>query len=445
MNKFMEDTDSLVEYKYRCLVYPNITYQKDFTKDSYYIIMSRILEHLTELRPDVHFTVLTPEIMPGFQYKNTEQVIYNQPSYPNTMRCHFDTKRLLEIIDWKNKDWDFVYTYLPEHTLRLKNLFYNVTNCKPIFFGYCGYIEIPATAKYDMSMLRANFNGILEMNSCGVNSQALKDEIINHASNFLNKEQVSKMKKIIKPLYRGWDNVDGERKQPSTDKKIIVFNHRPNTYKSYPWFLKQMDKLWKQRQDFKVWVPLADTQDREYISIDKFNRQGYFTELSKCWVGVCGKSYHKGWVNSAADGMSVGTPYIFLNENYYSETIKDSGIYFSDDNEFMIKINKILDDENYRKKYSKKSKETAKENTWDITIKKYNEHFLLAEKKLKQIKEKTESYKKIVSYIIKKGYVTKRELKAYLNWGVRIPFDAYRNKLRNETKVKFTKYGYGVK
>ena len=223
--------------------------------------------------------------------------------------------------------------------------------------------------------------------------------------NFLNKEQVSKMKKIIKPLYRGWDNVDGERKQPSTDKKIIVFNHRPNTYKSYPWFLKQMDKLWKQRQDFKVWVPLADTQDREYISIDKFNRQGYFTELSKCWVGVCGKSYHKGWVNSAADGMSVGTPYIFLNENYYSETIKDSGIYFSDDNEFMIKINKILDDENYRKKYSKKSKETAKENTWDITIKKYNEHFLLAEKKLKQIKEKTESYKKIVSYIIKKVYV----------------------------------------
>ena len=70
MKNFFEDIDTEVEYKYRCLVYPNITYQKDFTKDSYYIIMSRILEHLTELRPDVHFTVLTPEIMPGFQYKN---------------------------------------------------------------------------------------------------------------------------------------------------------------------------------------------------------------------------------------------------------------------------------------------------------------------------------------------------------------------------------------
>ena len=96
MKNFFQDTDVSKEYKYRCLVYPNITYQKDFTKDSYYIIMSRILEHLSKLRPDVHFTVLTPEIMPGFQYKNTEQVIYNQPSYPNTMRCHFDTKRLLD-------------------------------------------------------------------------------------------------------------------------------------------------------------------------------------------------------------------------------------------------------------------------------------------------------------------------------------------------------------
>ena len=445
INKFTEEVDSKVEYKYRCLVYPNITYQKDFTKDSYYIIMSRILEHLTKLRPDVHFTVLTPEIMPGFQYKNTEQVIYKQPSYPNTMRCHFDTKRLMEIIDWKNKDWDFVYTYLPEHTLQLKNLFYNVTNCKPIFFGYCAYIEIPATTRYDMSMLHANLSGILEMNTCGVNSQALKNEIIKVASKFLSITQIDRLQKIIKPLPRGWDNVKGPRINPPTDEKIIVFNHRPNSYKSYDWFLKQMDKLWEQRKDFKVWVPLSNTKDREYIYIDKFNRQGYFTELSKCWVGVCGKSYHKGWVNSASDGMSVGTPFMFLDEDYYSETVKDSGIYFNTDDEFNKKINKVLDDNDYRNKYSKKSKELSKQNTWKEVVKQYNEHFILAEKELKEIKQETDSYKKIIKYISDKGYVSKRELKSHLNWGMRIPFDAYRNKLRNETKIKFTKYGYGVK
>ena len=138
--KFTDQKDNSKVYKYRCLVYPNITYQKDFYKDSYYIIMSNILKHLTNLRKDIHFTILTPEIMPGFTFENSEQVIYKQPSYPNTMRCHFDTDRLKEIIDWKNKDWDFVYTYLPEHTLQLKNLFYNITNCRPVFFGYSAYI-----------------------------------------------------------------------------------------------------------------------------------------------------------------------------------------------------------------------------------------------------------------------------------------------------------------
>ena len=143
--------------------------------------------------------------------------------------------------------------------------------------------------------------------------------------------------------------------------------------------------------------------------------------------------------------MSVGTPYILLNANYYSETIKDTGIYFDDDKEFMVKINKILDDENYRNKYSKKSIDTAKQNTWQKTIKQYNEHFVLAEKELNEIKQDTDSYKKIVKYILDNGYVSKRQLKSYLNWGIRIPFDAYRNRLRNEIKIKFTKYGYGVK
>ena len=445
LNKFTKQIDDTVEYKYKCLVYPNITYQKDFYKDSYYIIMSRILENLTKLRPDIHFTVLTPEIMPGFQYSNTEQVIYKQPSYPNTMRCHFDTNRLKEIIDWKNNDWDFVYTYLPEHTLQLKNLFYNVTNCKPIFFGYCAYIEIPATAKYDMSVLHNNFNGILEMNSCGVNSQVLKEEILKHAKEYLSDDSVNSMEKIIQPLYRGWDNVIGERKIPPTDKKIIVFNHRPNTYKSYPWFLKQMDKLWKQRQDFKVWVPLADSEDREYVYNDKFDRKGYFTELSKCWVGVCGKSYHKGWVNSAADGMSVGTPYIFLNAGYYSECIKDAGIYFNDDDEFMKEMNKMLDDENHRNEYSEKSKEIANENTWKKTIISYNKHFIEAEKKLNVLKDKTDSYKKMFKFIHDKKSVSKSDILEYMGWGIRISFDGYRNLLRKEPTIKFTKNRYEVK
>ena len=437
-------SDDDVEYKYRCLVYPNITYQKDFSKDSYYIIMSRILEHLTKLRPDIYFTILTPKIMPGFQYKNTEQIIYDQPTYPNTMRCHFDTKRMLEIINYKKKDWDFVYTYLPEHTLQLKNLFYNRTDCRPVFFGYSAYIEIPETTKYSMSMMRNHLNGILEMNTCGVNSQAVKDTIVENAKGFLDNEQIKTLEQIIQPVPRGWDNIDGKRKKPSTSIKTIVFNHRPNSYKSYDWFLRKMDELWGQRKDFNVWVPLADKKDREYIYNDKFNREGYFTELSRCWVGVCGKSYHRGWTNSASDGMSVGTPYLFLDVDYYQQYADAAGIYFDTDTDFLTKINKILDDENYRKEYSEKSKKIALENTWDKTIHLYNEHFILAEKELNIIREETDSYKKIIKFIKSRKCTTKDDLKTHLGWGVRIAFSAYRNRLRNEDKIILTKQGYEV-
>jgi len=444
MNDFFQDADEGREYPYRCFVYPNITFQKDFTKDSYYIIMSNILKHLTKLREDIHFTVLTPEIMPGFQYDNTEQIIYRQPTYPNEMRQHFDTYQLKKITDYKTKDWDFVYTYLPEHTLLLENHFNNMTNCRPVIFGYDAYIEIPKTTGYESSLLRNHYAGLMSMNSCGVNSQAVKDTIIENAPSSLPDKDIEKLKDIIEPLPRGWDNVEGPRKEPKTNPKIVVWNHRANSYKSYPWFLQQIDKLWEQRKDFEAWVPLADTIDREYIYNKKFDRQGYFTELSKCWVGACGQSHHTGWANSASDGMAVGVPYIFYEADYYSQYAKDAGIYFKKDDEFMSEVNKILDDEIHRNNYSSKCKILGKENSWEEIVKQYNVHFKKAEKKLKMVKE-TDSYKKMVDYIHKVGSVTKKQLLEYIGWGRGIPFNIYRNRLRQEPTIKLTKYGYEVK
>ena len=445
MNNFFQDTDEGKEYPFRCLVYPNITFQKDFTKDSYYIIMSNILKHLSKLREDIHFTILTPEIISGFEHHNVDQVLYYWPTYPNDMRQHFDTRDLKKVTDYKNKDWDFVYTYLPEHTLQLENHFYNLTNCRPVIFGYDAYIEIPKTTGYESSLLRHHYAGLMSMNSCGVNSQAVKDTIIEHAPSCLPDKDVEMLKDKIEPLPRGWDNVEGPRKKAQTEPKIIVWNHRANSYKSYPWFLQQMDKLWEQRKDFIVWVPLADSVDREYIYNKKFDRQGYFTELSKCWVGVCGQSHHTGWANSASDGMAVGVPYIFYDADYYSQYAEDAGVYFKKDDEFMNEVNKILDDEGHKKLYSKKSEYLGKQNSWEEIVKQYNNHFVKAEEKLKMVKQDTEGYKKVFDYIHKRGSVTKKELLEYVNWGRGIPFNIYRNRLREEPTIKLTKYGYEVR
>ena len=56
----------------------------------------------------------------------------------------------------------------------------------------------------------------------------------------------------------------------------------------------------------------------------------------------------------------------------------------------------------------------------------------------------TDSYKKIVEHIHKKKSVSKKELLDYMGWGVRISFSEYRNRLRLEDTIKFTKNRYEV-
>ena len=56
----------------------------------------------------------------------------------------------------------------------------------------------------------------------------------------------------------------------------------------------------------------------------------------------------------------------------------------------------------------------------------------------------TDSYKRILNFIHKKKSVSKKDILEHLNWGVRISFSQYRNRLRLEDTIKFTKDRYEV-
>ncbi len=135
MNKFF-DFDSK-EYKYKILVYPNITFQKDLECDSYVVVLSNVIKVLNSIRDDLHFTVVTPKPTQNIgRLENVREVVYKLPSYPNAMRIHFDYFDLQRIVNWQDNEFDIVYSHLPEHTLQLSNLFFNNTNIRPKFIGY---------------------------------------------------------------------------------------------------------------------------------------------------------------------------------------------------------------------------------------------------------------------------------------------------------------------
>ena len=90
----VEDNDK--EYKYKILVYPNITFQKDLEKDSYVVVLGNIIRELNKIRDDLFFTIISPSHINSLEFKNTEQIIAPQIGYPNSMRMAFPFKEIFE-------------------------------------------------------------------------------------------------------------------------------------------------------------------------------------------------------------------------------------------------------------------------------------------------------------------------------------------------------------
>ena len=442
---FSDESNTEKKYPYKVLIYPNITYAKNLSQDSFIVVINNIITHLANIRSDIHWTILLPEKLDIFTNKNNiEQILYSLPTYPNQMRCHFDSTKFLEAIDWRNRDFDVVYSNLPEHTLKLKNILFNTTNIHPEFIGYTHWTEFPEITEYSTSLIDHNFLGLLEMNKCGINTLGQKKLILKHALKHFNAETVEKLSEIVVPQYLGWETPTYEKRERQT--KTIAFNHRPHEYKNYPWFLNQMDIIFSELGDvFNVWVPLAEKADRKYIIVgNNHNRIEYLSNLSSCYIGVCGKQNYSGWSISATDGLSVGVPYLFSDDDYYHELAGDSGIYYSTDEDFREKVKKFItetDGEN-RKNWSRMSLERFEESKWEIAIDQFNKMFQTTFDNLPQLRSNTDSYVKIVNFIKQNLSVSKREILDYMGWGVRIVFNSYRNRLRDEPGIVFTSDRY---
>ena len=148
------------EYKYKILVYPNETFQKDLEKDSYVVVLRNVIKELNKVRDDIHWTILTSKHVMSLQFENTEQLMISMPSYPNKMRTHFNADEILKVIDWRNEEYDIVYSHLPEQTLALSNLFKNSTNLSPKIIGYSHWFDFNNSSVKNMSI--QNFAGYLK-------------------------------------------------------------------------------------------------------------------------------------------------------------------------------------------------------------------------------------------------------------------------------------------
>ena len=452
ISNWLEDPHKDHEYKYRVLVYPNITYSADIERDSYVVVIRNALKYLTTEYPNVQWVLLTPTVINSIsRIPHTEQRIYPLPSYPNSMRAHFNVPQFLDVINWREEDFDIVYSHLPEHTAQISNVLTNSTNISPKIVGYCHWYEVEENTAYTKNLLHANIAGTLHMEECGVNSEWLKQLVLNRAAIDFSARVVAKLDGIIQPHYLG---VDSEEINIPTDRKYspgaILFNHRPNEYTGWLWFSKAMDKLWEQRQDFKVYTTLAQVDKPWNEKVNLSTRQEYLEFLQNVpMMGVGCFERYSAWSISTTDSLSQGVPCLLPNSLCYPEMVgsaKYNDWLYNSRDEFISKLNALLDNPLLAQNVNRGIPgftTMVKSMAWEHRVEKWfggwNHIFDLSDYSMRS---KTESYQKIVEFIRKQGFATKQQIIEHMNWGVSIPWGKYRNLLRTEKGVKFTKNGY---
>ena len=440
---FTNDQDSEKEYNYKILVYPNITYMRDLEKDSYVVVLHNVIKELNKIRDDIHWTILSPTDIKSLTFENTTQIPINMPSYPNAMRCHFNYEEIKKNLRWKYTDYDVLYSHLPEHTLNMINLLENDTNINPKVVGYCHWYEVPENTNYSKTMLMNNVAGMLEMEECGVNSEWLKDLVLDKVARTYHPRIVHSLEEIIQPHYLGIDKVDMKSKPTGNN---IIFNHRDNEYTGFRWFINQMDLLWEKRQDFTVYTTLADI-DRPYARRVKISsRDEYLKFLKSMKVGVGCFQKYSAWSISTTDSLSMGVPYVLPNKLCYPEMVgKDYPLLYNNSKEFLQNIEDVLNSDFVRGVAVAYLRKNINDFKWENRVPSwFNKWNFLNPNEFKMIGNKSESYNKILDFIHKKKSATKNDILTYLNWGVRISFSPYRNRLRKEPTIRFTKDRYEV-
>ena len=439
MNLFDLDEEKREVKTVRVLVYPNITFQKDLEKDSYIQVIKNQIKLLNEIRSDLWFYLVLTEPTPSLMFDNVTQYYIDLPTYPPTMRSHFDVSKIQKILN-NGLDFDLVMSHLPEHTHALKNTMYNVTHHTPPVFGYCHWFDVKDVVAWPKDSFLQNITGLLEYDRCYLNTQHQKDLVINQARETFNDTVIEKLNDILTVQHLGVNCEDIVEEINKTPEKTIVFNHRPDTYKHFKEFIAVIDKLWEIRQDFKVWIPLLEKPNRDYVVTYKYNKKKYYQELKRCYVGFSPKQKYGGWSVATTDGMMNGVPYIMYNDTYYEE-LHPQGDFFDNDHDAFMMLNNYLSDPEYRNEKAKKAidyvRTTLIYKDKMIEMSNYINELLSNTKTMGE----TDKMNEILEFI-KKGPTTKEELMSKLGWGRGIKWTPYRRALMNHPNIYDTMNEY---
>jgi glycosyltransferase involved in cell wall biosynthesis len=334
----------------KVLVIPNITNSSNIDKDSFVDVIHNHIKALDSYG-EYFWNILMPvgKVSKKLNLSNVKQHEVDIPGDMMNQRS-FPSPKLINLL--KDIDYDVIYSHLPDwpQVGRYKKS----TDTKIV--GYAHWFEMKScngpdnrAGKAKWLWLPVEIIGVSQMDVCYLNTQDQKNRVLEEARETFNDEFVQKLDEILKVWNLGVPQdkiVDSI--QPSK-QNIIVFNHRAAAYKGYPKFIELVKEYRTQRQDFTVWIPQLDGKSpHPWIDNTKVPKHDYYKRLQNCKVGVQMRQTNYGWSVSGTDCMMNGTPMIWQESDCYHE-IDPNGMFFKTKKEFFGYLDKMLDDDNFRK------------------------------------------------------------------------------------------------
>jgi len=446
LEQFFEDTKDLSSVNkntYQILCVPNITSQNNLDKDSYVLVMHNVIKELNKIRDDLFFHLPITKFCKQLDFDNTKQYIFKMPSFPNSMRAHYDFYQWNEVLNAKKIEMDIIWSHLPEQTTNIKNHCHNTYSQDIPVIGYSHWIENSEFApNWKTTFYHNNITGMLQMNKCGLNTQTQIDALLEEATEYYSQKTIDKLRNIMTPLYLGIETNKINGFPSFKTDKVIVFNHRTKEYRGWKHFIKIIQKLREQRQDFKVFCSMIDPSgiqilkktfdDISFFDFDgPDNRDEYIRKLENCRFGFHGGSR---WAMSSQDGLCKGVPYVFEIGNETGELFghkMETG--FKTTDKAVELFNRMLDDNDWRNKQSQLAiNHCGDVHSWGNRILPFNK--MIDDAIDKQTSDMIQSGDKkddIVDFIKTKRMVDTKTMSDYLGWGKQIGFRRYRNYVRS--------------
>ena len=353
-----------IDYKNsrKVLVIPNITNSSNIEKDSFIDVIHNHIKALEKYGEYFwHVLVPTGNVTQKLNLPNVKQHQIDIPGDMMNQRA-FPSDKLIAAL--RDIDYDVIYSHLPDWTQigRYKK------SMDTKVIGYCHWWEMkssngpdnrPGKAKW--LWLPIELLGVSQMDICYLNTQDQKNRVLEEAKETFNDAFVEKLDSILRVWNLGVDESKIIQTPSDIKRNIIVFNHRAAAYKGYPKFLELMREYRQRRDDFVVWIPqLVGKSPENWIDNSKAPKHEYYQRLQECKVGIQMRQTNYGWSVSATDCLMNGTPMIYQESLCYRE-IDPNGLFFSQKKELFELLDKILDDENYRKELDLKAIARAKQ------------------------------------------------------------------------------------